>query len=117
MENNRDIIAEIIGDLGSAGCKDLRGVVALASEHDIDGVERLRMGTVLDEFERRTGRKSRTVSKSLARIMDSIWESGSKDVLREIYQGHLPSPRPSPKSFIIRLVYFEKRLKGQTGGV
>nr|WP_325240187.1 hypothetical protein [uncultured Oscillibacter sp.] len=51
MENSRDIIAEISEDLGSAGCKDLRGIVALASERDIDGLERLKLGTVLDEFE------------------------------------------------------------------
>ena len=116
MEDNTDSLAEISGDLGSAGYKDLRGIVALASEHDIDGVERLRMGTVLDEFERRTGRNPRTVSKSLARMTASIWESGNTDALKEIYQGHLPSIRPTPKSFIIRLVYFEKRLKNRTGG-
>ncbi len=116
MENSRDIIAEISSDLGSVGCKDLRGVVALILERDIDGVERLRMGTVLNEFEKQTGRKSRTVSKSLARITISIWEFGNKDALKEIYQGRLPSLRPTPKSFIIRLAYFEKRRKEQMGG-
>ncbi len=116
MENSRDIIAEISSDLGSVGCKDLRGVVALVLEWDIDGVERLRMGTVLNEFEKQTGRKSRTVSKSLARITISILEFGNKDALKEIYQGRLPFLRPTPKSFIIRLAYFEKRRKKQMGG-
>lgn len=116
MKNDRDIIAEISSDLGSVGCKDLRGIVALASERDIDGVECLRMESVLDEFEKQTGRKARTVSKSLTRITASIWEFGNKEVLEEIYHGHLPALRPTPKNFIIRLAYFEKRRKGQTGG-
>ena len=47
MEDTRDIIAEIIGDISSIGYKDLRGVVALAAERDIDGVEYLQMGTIL----------------------------------------------------------------------
>ena len=115
MENNRDIIAEITEDLGSAGCKDLRGIVALASKRDIDGLERLRMGTVLDEFEKQSGRKSQTVSKSLARITAAIWNSGNKLVLKELYHGHQPSSRPTPKSFIIRLAYFERRRKGLGG--
>lgn len=117
MEDNRDIIAEISADLGSAGCRDLRGVVALASEWDIDGMEHLRMGTVLDEFEKRTGRKPKTVSKSLARVTAAIWESGNKVVLRELYHGHLPASRPTPKNLIIRLAYFERRRKGRIGGI
>lgn len=117
MEDNRDIIAEIGADLGSAGCIDLRGVVALASEWDIDGMERLRMGTVLAEFEKRTGRKPKTVSKSLARITAAIWESGNKVVLKEIYNGYPPPSRPTPKSFIIRLAYYERRRKKRMRGI
>lgn len=97
MEDNRDIIAEISVDLGSVGCIDLRGIVALAPEWDIEGIERFRMGTVLDEFEKRTGRKPKTVSKSLARITAAIWESGNKVVLKEIYHGYLPASRPTPR--------------------
>lgn len=116
MEDKRDIIAEISGDLSSIGCGDLRGIVALASERDIDGMEHLHMGNLLDEFELRTGRKSKTVSKSLARITTSIWETGNKNALQELYHGYPPSSRPSPKSFIIRLAYFERRRKRRMGG-
>ncbi len=117
MEDNRDIIAEIREDLSSVGCRDLRGVVALASNRDIDGMESLKMGVVLKEFEKQTGRKPRTVSKSLTRTTTRIWEFGNKAVLRELYFGSLPSCRPSPKSFIIRLAYFERRRKRQMGGL
>ena len=94
MEDTRDIIAEIIGDISSIGYKDLRGVVALAAERDIDGVEYLQMGTILGEYEKMTGRKAQTVSKSLGRITAIMWESGNRDVFRELYQGHLPSTWP-----------------------
>lgn len=117
MKDNRDIIAEISGDLGSVGYGDLRGVVALTSEKDTDGLEYLKIGAVLEEFGKQTGRKPKTVSKSLARATAVIWETGNKDALREIYHGYLPSSRPSPKSFIIRLAYFEKQRKEQMGGL
>lgn len=113
MENKRDIIAEIVEDLSSVGCKDLRGIVALVSEREIDGGENLRMSTILDLFEKQTGRKPQTVFKSLARITDTIWESGNKAVLKELYHGRLPSLRPTPKNFIVRIVYFEKECKNQ----
>lgn len=41
MDESRDIIAEIGGNLGSVGCGDLRGVVALTLERDIEGLEYL----------------------------------------------------------------------------
>lgn len=117
MDEKRDIIAEIGGELGSVGWGDLRGVVALTSERDSDGLEYLKMETVLKEFERQTGRKSKTVSKSLARATAIIWESGNRDALREIYHGCLPPCRPMPKSLIIRLAYFERQRREQRGGV
>ena len=113
MEDTRDIIAEIIGDISSIGYIDLRGVGAMAAEREIDGVEYLQMGTILGEYEKMTGRKAQTVSKSLGRITAIMWESGNRDVFRELYQGHLPSTCPSPKSLVIRLAYFERRRKRQ----
>ena len=116
MDESRDIIAEIGGNLGSVGCGDLRGVVALTLERDIEGLEYLKMETVLEEFEGRTGRKATTVSKSLGRVTTAIWESGNKDALREVYHGYLPSCRPSPKSLIIRLAYYERQRRERKGG-
>lgn len=90
MENRRDIIAELSPDLSPVGCGDLRGAVALASERDIDGVEHLNMGVIAEEVAYLTNRKPRTVSKSLARITSAIWESGNKEVWKELYNGRLP---------------------------
>ena len=116
MENRRDIIAELSPDLSPVGCGDLRGAVALASERDIDGVEHLNMGVIAEEVAYLTNRKPRTVSKSLARITSAIWESGNKEVWKELYNGRLPSSRPTPKNFIIRLAYFVKKTQKYTGG-
>ena len=111
MEPTRNIFAEIIEDLSLTGAKDLRGVVTLVLKWDADDVENLKLGLVLEEFEKQTGRKPKTVSKSLTRIVVHIWQFANEAVLREIYLGHLPPYCPSPKSFIIRLVYFEQNLR------
>ena len=116
MEPTRNIFAEIIEDLSLTGAKDLRGVVALVLEWDTDDVENLKLGVILEEFEKQTGRKAKTVSKSLTRIVAHIWQFANEAVLREIYLGHLPAYCPSPKSFIIRLVYFEQNRRNRMEG-
>ena len=117
MRNDRDIIAELSGDLGSVGYRDLRVAVALVSEWDINGVEQLKMGEIAQSVAMQTQRKAKTVSKSLARITIVIWESGDKGIWKELYNGHLPAFRPTPKNFIIRLAYFERQCKRLTGGL
>ena len=100
MEDTQDLIFEIEGNVGSVGSSDLLGVVSLVMT---GGTEALHLGKTSDSFEQQTGKKAKTVSRSLARTTTNIWETGNKKILRQVYSNHLPVERPTPKNFIIRL--------------
>ena len=87
MENKQDLIFEIGGNVGTIGSSDLQGVVSLVMDSEIDA---LHLGKTLDSFEQQTGRKAKTVSRSLARTTTNIWETGNKKILRQVYSNHLP---------------------------
>ena len=106
MENTQDLIFEIGGNVGAVGSSDLQGVVSLVMTSETDA---LHLGKTLDSFEQQTGRKAKTVSRSLARTTTNIWETGNKKILRQVYSNHLPADRPTPKNFIIRLAEYLKR--------
>ena len=106
MENTQDLIFEIGGNVGAVGSSDLQGVVSLVMTSETDA---LHLGKTLDSFEQQTGRKAKTVSRSLARTTTNIWETGNKKILRQVYSNHLPVERPTPKNFIIRLAEYLKR--------
>ena len=65
MEDTQDLIFEIEGNVGSVGSSDLLGVVSLVMT---GGTEALHLGKTSDSFEQQTGKKAKTVSRSLARI-------------------------------------------------
>lgn len=106
MEDTQDLIFEIEGNVGSVGSSDLLGVVSLVMT---GGTEALHLGKTSDSFEQQTGKKAKTVSRSLARTTTNIWETGNKKILRQVYSNHLPVERPTPKNFIIRLAEYLKR--------
>ena len=106
MENTQDLIFEIGRNVGAVGSSDLQGVVSLVMTSETDA---LHLGKTLDSFEQQTGRKAKTVSRSLARTTTNIWETGNKKILRQVYSNHLPADRPTPKNFIIRLAEYLKR--------
>ena len=106
MEDTQDLIFEIEGNVGSVGSSDLLGVVSLVMT---GGTEALHLGKTSDSFEQQTGKKAKTVSRSLARTTTNIWETGNKKILRQVYSNHLPADRPTPKNFIIRLAEYLKR--------
>ena len=64
MEDTQDLIFEIEGNVGSVGSSDLLGVVSLVMT---GGTEALHLGKTSDSFEQQTGKKAKTVSRSLAR--------------------------------------------------
>ena len=106
MESTEDLIFEIGGNVGAIGSSDLQGVVSLVMTGE---AEPLHLGRTLDSFEQQTGRKAKTVSRSLARATTNIWESGNKKILRQVYSDHLPADCPTPKNFIMRLAEYLKR--------
>ena len=108
MESTQDLIFEIGGNVGAVGSSDLQGVVSLVMSCSGE-MEPLHLGRTLDSFEQQTGRKAKTVSRSLARTTTNIWESGNKTILRQVYGDHLPADRPTPKNFIMRLAEYLKR--------
>ena len=75
MEDTQDLIFEIEGNVGSVGSSDLLGVVSLVMT---GGTEALHLGKTSDSFEQQTGKKAKTVSRSLARTTTNIWETGTK---------------------------------------
>jgi len=75
MEDTQDLIFEIEGNVGSVGSSDLLGVVSLVMT---GGTEALHLGKTSDSFEQQTGKKAKTVSRSLARTTTNIWETGNK---------------------------------------
>ena len=79
MEDTQDLIFEIEGNVGSVGSSDLLGVVSLVMT---GGTEALHLGKTSDSFEQQTGKKAKTVSRSLARTTTNIWETGNKNILR-----------------------------------
>ena len=92
MEDTQDLIFEIEGNVGSVGSSDLLGVVSLVMT---GGTEALHLGKTSDSFEQQTGKKAKTVSRSLARTTTNIWETGNKKILRQVYSNHLPVERPT----------------------
>ena len=82
MEDTQDLIFEIEGNVGSVGSSDLLGVVSLVMT---GGTEALHLGKTSDSFEQQTGKKAKTVSRSLARTTTNIWETGNKKILRQVY--------------------------------
>lgn len=106
MEDTQDLIFEIEGNVGSVGSSDLLGVVSLVMT---GGTEALHLGKTSDSFEQQTGKKAKTVSRSLARTTTNIWETGNKKILRQVYSNHLSVERPTPKNFIIQLAEYLKR--------
>lgn len=82
MEDTQDLIFEIEGNVGSVGSSDLLGVVSLVMT---GGTEALHLGKTSDSFEQQTGKKAKTVSRSLARTTTNIWETGNKKILRQCY--------------------------------
>ena len=69
MEDTQDLIFEIEGNVGSVGSSDLLGVVSLVMT---GGTEALHLGKTSDSFEQQTGKKAKTVSRSLARTTTNI---------------------------------------------
>ena len=109
MNDPNDIIAEISGNMSLVGYRDLRGVLALVAELDLNGMDDFNLGNMLKQQQEKTGRKPKTAARSLERVVEDIWKNGDKDVLRRIYHGRkLPSEMPKPKNLIIRIAYYEK---------
>ena len=98
MEDTQDLIFEIEGNVGSVGSSDLLGVVSLVMT---GGTEALHLGKTSDSFEQQTGKKAKTVSRSLARTKKQLTfgRLETKKILRQVYSNHLPVERPTPKKF------------------
>ena len=84
MEDTQDLIFEIEGNVGSVGSSDLLGVVSLVMT---GGTEALHLGKTSDSFEQQTGKKAKTVSRSLARTTTNICNGVQREHNKKLNNG------------------------------